>query len=117
MEIKNFAGDVLRTVRGDSLSGADLSRADLSGAHLYGAHLYGANLSGARGIAGLGTPDGWHGHAWLRDGRLSIRIGCREKHLDEALAYWAPPEKMRRREVVAAVRYAEAIAIARGWPL
>ena len=72
IEIKNYAGAVLRTVDADALrgadlyganlrganlrgadlcradlSGADLRWADLSGANLYGANLYGANLRGA----------------------------------------------------------------------
>jgi hypothetical protein len=98
-----------------NLSGANLSEADLSGANLSEADLSEANLSKAKSIIALGTPDGWHGHAWLRDGYLSIRVGCQEFRLDEARAYWAGKDD--RREVMAAVDYAEAIAKIRGWKL
>ncbi len=67
-------------------------------------------------IAG-GLPNGWLCFGWLRNGALSIRVGCREKRIDEALAYWNRPEKLNRREVVAAVRYIEAVALIRGWKI
>ena len=100
-----------------AMTGANLRRADLSGADLSGADLRGADLRGADGVASLGAPDGWHAWCWVMDGLLSIRVGCKEMRLAEALEYWDRPEKPDRREVVAAVRYAEAIAIARGWAL
>ncbi len=109
---------------GADLSRANLSRANLSGAYLSGADLSGANLSGAdlsRAYSGvdaviaLGAPDGWTAHAWLRDGWLSIRVGCQEKRLDEAREYWAG--KDNRREVMAALDYAEAVAELRGWSI
>ena len=130
MDIKNRAGVILRAVAGDTLReadlyGADLRGADLRGADLRGADLYGANLSaadlyradlyGADGIIGAGYPDGWTAYGWQRDGRLSIRIGCREKRLDEARKYWA--DKPDRREVLAAVEYVAAVAAIRGWQL
>ena len=135
MDIKNRVGVILRAVAGDTLReadlygadlrGADLRGADLRGADLRGADLYGANLSaadlyradlyGADGIIGAGYPDGWTAYGWQRDGRLSIRIGCREKRLDEAREYWA--DKPDRREVLAAVEYVAAVAAIRGWQL
>ncbi len=119
---------------GANLTGADLTRADLSEANLHLADLsrtdlteadlsrtdlIGANLYRAIGIILLGTPDGWFSYAWLREGWLSIRVGCKELRLTEARAYWCPshPEWKRRREVAAAVEYAASVAKLRGWPL
>jgi len=65
MEIKNTLGQVLQSVKGDTLEGADLRGADLEGAYLRGANLRGANLFGAglRGAdlqdANLGGTDFW----------------------------------------------------------
>ena len=100
-------------LRGAYLGGAHLGGADLRGADLRGADLGGADLRGAHGVIHIGTPDGWHAHAWLRDGWLSIRVGCQEKRLAEARKYWAGKEN--RREVMAALAYAEAVATLRGW--
>ena len=47
VEIKDFAGKVLKAVEADSLIGADLSGANLRGADLSSADLYRANLYGA----------------------------------------------------------------------
>ena len=88
-------------------TGADLTRADLTRAYLTGANLAGANVIDA------GTPNGWRTVGWLRDGRLSIRVGCRDKRLDDGRAYWTGKED--RREVMAALDYVEAIAKLRGW--
>ena len=98
---------------GASLDGASLDGASLVGASLDGARLVGASLDGARGVIHLGCPDGWHAHAWLRDGFLSIRVGCQELRLDEARSYWAGKDD--RREVLAAVEYAASVAAIRGW--
>ena len=95
------------------LNGADLNGAKLYGAYLYGANLTGANLTGARGIITLGSPDGWCAYAWLRNDWLSIRVGCREFRLDEARDYWRG--KADRREIMAALDYASAVATVRGW--
>ena len=115
-------------LRSANLSSADLSSADLGGANLWGAGLSGADLRGANltdatlsgadlrsaeGVFALGSPDCWYAFAWLRDGYLSIRVGCREKRLDEAREYWAG--KSDRREVLAAVEHAAAVAQIRGW--
>jgi hypothetical protein len=40
-------------------------------------------------------------------------VGCQEKRLSEAREYWAGKED--RREVLAALDYAEAVALLRGW--
>jgi len=95
--------------------GAIFRDANLEGANLEGAHLDGADLRGAKGIIHMGTPNGWHAHAWLRDGWLSIRVGCREFRLPEARDHWAGKDD--RREVMAALDYAEAVATIRQWAL
>ena len=100
-------------LRRADLLGANLLGADLRDANLLGANLLGADLYGAIGIISLGCPDNWTAFAWLREGRLSIRVGCREKRLQEAREYWFG--KPDRREVLAAVEYAAAVAAARGW--
>ena len=98
-------------------AGANLREADLRGADLRGADLEGTNLRGAEGVIAGGWPNSWYCYGWLREGFLSIRVGCREKRLHEALEYWDRPEKDNRREVVAAVRYIEAVALIRGWKI
>jgi uncharacterized protein YjbI with pentapeptide repeats len=100
-------------LRGADLRGADLRGAYLSGADLSGAYLRGAYLGGATGVIHLGAPNGWHAHAWLRDGWLSIRVGCHEFRLAEAREYWQG--KPNRREVMAALDYAETVAAIREW--
>jgi len=97
------------------LRDADLCRADLRDADLRDADLCRADLRGVGYVIDLGLPNGWKAHAWLRDGWLSIRVGCQEKRLSEARDYWAG--KDYRREVMAAVDYAEAVALLRGWPI
>ena len=121
----NLRGANLRDadLRDANLRGADLRGANLYGANLYGANLYGANLRdadlrganlyGALGVFSLGQPNGWFAYAWLRDGYLSIRVGCQEKRLNEARSYWAGKE--HRREVLAAVEYAAQVADIRQW--
>ena len=99
--------------RGGDLTGANLIGADLIGADLSRANLIRADLSRTAGAFSLGTPNDWHAHAWLRDGYLSIRVGCQELRLDEARSYWAG--KDNRREVLAAVEYAASVAVIRGW--
>jgi len=106
----NFEGADLRYA---SFKRAYLRDATFTGADLRNADFGGADLRGARGLFHMGTPDGWHAHAWLRDGWLSIRVGCREFRLSEARAYWAG--KDNRREVMVALDYAEAVATIRGW--
>ena len=109
---------------GANLTGANLTGADLTGANLTGANLTGADLTGAdlrktKGVIGLGTPNGWTALAWIRDGHLSIRVGCREFRYEEALAYWNNHRQGReaRLEQLAATEYARQIALARGWEL
>ena len=99
------------------LRGANLYCADLRGANLYCANLDGANLRGATGVFYLGHPGGWHAHAWLRDGALSIRVGCREFRYAEAFEHWTYHSAGRenRLEQLAATEYARQIALARGW--
>lgn len=80
------------------------------GAYLAAANLAGANLAGANGVIDAGTPNGW-----LRDGYLSIRVGCRDKRLAEGREYWAGKED--RREVMAALDYVAQVALSRGWKI
>ena len=91
--------------------------AHLSDANLRGANLYCADLDGATGVFSLGHPGGWHAHAWLRDGALSIRVGCREFRYAEALEHWTyhSAGRKNRLEQLAATEYARQIALARGW--
>jgi len=46
-------------------------------------------------------------------GEQRVRVGCRDFTLAEGRAYWAA--KPDRREVLAALDYAETIAESRGW--
>ena len=104
-------------------SDADLRGANLSGAYLRGADLSGADLSGAnlgtgkiKGLYQLGDPDSWYALTYvLETGEQRVRVGCRDKTIAEGRAYWAG--KDNRREVLAALDYAEAIAKLRGWVL
>ena len=96
-----------------NLSGADLSGANLCEANLSGANLRWANLSGADSIISGGTPNGWCCYGWIRDGVLSIRVGCREKRFAEAVEYWK--DKPHRQEVLIMCHAIASIAVTRGW--
>jgi uncharacterized protein YjbI with pentapeptide repeats len=110
-------------LNGAYLHGADLSGADLSGAYLNGAYLHGADLSGAdlsgaylhgvHSVIALGYPNNWSAFAWLKNKEIRVQIGCRDFSLSEGRAYWAGKEN--RREVLAALDYAETVANLRGW--
>jgi hypothetical protein len=106
----NLAGaDLTRAYLEDAnLAGADLTRADLTRADLTRAY-----LADAKDVIDAGTPNGWRAVGWIRDGVLSVRVGCRDKRLSEGRKYWAGKEN--RREVLAALDYVEAIAALRGW--
>ena len=124
----NLRGADLREayLRGAYLSEADLRGADLREAYLNGAYLSGADLRGAnlRGadlreadhVIHLGCPNGWaNAFAWLKAGVLMVQVGCQSKTITEAREYWTGKED--RREVMAALDYAEAIAKSRGWEI
>ena len=119
IEIKNrFTGAVLKIVDAANLCKAnlykaDLYKADLSGADLYKANLSWANLNGADSIISGGTPNGWCCYGWIRDGVLSIRVGCREKRFAEAVEYWK--DKPHRQEVLIMCHAIASIAVTRGW--
>ena len=82
-------------------SGADLSGADLGTGKI-------------KGLYQLGDPDSWYALTYvLETGEQRVRVGCRDKTIAEGRAYWAG--KDNRREVLAALDYAEAIAKLRGW--
>jgi len=100
-------------LRAADLRGADLIGADLRNADLLETNLNGAILHSVPSIVDAGTPDGWRAYGWLRDGRLSIRVGLREERLTEARVYWAG--RPDHREVLAAVEYIVTIAAMRGW--
>lgn len=97
-----------------NLTGAYLARTDLRSAYLTGANLTGANLTGANLAAQLGYPNSWPAWTYVaKDGGQRIRVGCHDFTVAEGRAYWAG--KDYRREVLAALDYAEAIGRVRGW--
>jgi len=118
---------------GTALRGANLTRATLLSAKLTGANLScsnlicavldhadlanvnlrHANLSGATGVIDAGTQNRYRCFGWLRDGRLSVRAGCRDKRIDEGRAYWAGVEG--REEILEALTYIETRARLLGW--
>jgi len=101
-------------LRGADLRGAYLRGADLGGADLRGADLRGAYLRGADLAAQLGQPNGWHAWTYVsKEGAQRVAVGCRDFTFEEGRAYWAGKED--RREVLAALDYAEAIGKLRGW--
>ena len=101
-------------LRDANLSGADLSGADLSGANLGGADLGEYKLAAGNSLTMLGMPDSWYAFTYLTDStEQRIHVGCRDFTLAKARTYWAG--KPNRREVLAAVDYAEAIGRVRGW--
>ena len=100
---------------GADLRGADLRGAHLGDAYLGGAYLGGADLRGVKDAFSIGSPGGWTGHGWLRDGYLSIRIGCREFRHHEAVAHWQ--NRPDRIEQLIATEYARQMALARGWAI
>ena len=93
--------------------GANLREADLRGADLRWADLHGADLRGADAAIGLGQPNGWAAFAWFKDGAVRVQVGCRDFTLAEGRAYWTGKEN--RREVLAALDYAETVAKLRKW--
>ena len=96
---------------GADLSGAHLGRADLSGAYLSGAYLGRAKISD---LATLGFPNGWGAYTYITEaGEQLMQVGCRNFTLAQGRFYWA--NKQDRREVLAALDYAEAIAKIRKW--
>jgi len=102
-------------LRGADLRDAHLGGADLRGADLRDAHLGGAYLGGADLAAHMGQPDGWF--AWTywdtKEKEQRVQVGCRNYTISEGREYWA--NKDDRREVLAALAFAEAIGKLRGW--
>ena len=109
---------------GSDLSGSNLSYSDLSysnlsysnlrGSDLSYSNLRGSNLSYSSGdLFALGNPDRWYALTLVIAGKQLVRVGCREFSIAKARAYWAGKED--RREVLAALDYAEAIGKVRGW--
>ena len=97
---------------------ADLSRAKLSRAKLEGADLECADLRGTYLIP-AGTPNGLTTVGWLRNGYLSIRVGCRDKRLADAREYWSDTHQRwaARQEIPLVLDYIEAVAKLRGWAI
>jgi len=100
-------------LRSANLRSANLRDAYLRDADLVDANLRDADLSGANLVALLGQPNGWNAFAWVKDNTLMVQVGCRSKTLAEGREYWA--NKDDRREVLAALDYAEKIADLCGW--
>ena len=98
---------------GAHLRGADLRGASLRGADLRGAYLRGADLGGADLAAHIGQPNGWYAFTYCTQGEQRVQVGCRNFNIAEGREYWA--NKPDRREVLAALDYAEAIGRIRGW--
>ena len=113
IEIKHrFNASVLFKFECDSIKFC-LQAAVKAGAYLGGADLRGADLRDADLVVGLGFPNGWSAFAWLRDGAIRVQVGCRDFTLAESRKYWKG--KANRREVLAALNYAEQIAKLRKW--
>ena len=74
-----------------------------------------ADLARANLAIALGFPNGWPAFAWCREGVLMVQVGCRSKSIAEAREYWAGKDD--RREVLAALDYAESVARLREWPI
>jgi uncharacterized protein YjbI with pentapeptide repeats len=103
-------------LNGACLDGARLDGARLNGARLNGACLDGARLNGAiiKDALTLGYPDGWGALTYLTtEGEHRVQIGCQNKTIAEGRAYWKG--KPDRREIMAVLHYADAIAKIRGW--
>ena len=99
---------------GSDLSGSDLIYSDLSGSDLRGSNLRGSNLSYSNLAHQLGHPNGWHAWTYVsKGGEQRVQVGCKNLTLAEGRAYWSGKEN--RREVLAALDYAEAIGRLRGW--
>lgn len=96
-----------------NLRDARLAAADLRGATLVGANLRGVNLAAVDHVIALGQPDGWWAFAYLWEGEMWLRVGSELKRSADGRACWA--DKEDRREVLAALDYAEAVAKLRGW--
>ena len=97
-------------LRGANLRGANLGDVDLRDANLRGADLRDANL-----VAHIGQPNGWFAWTyWDTKAKVQrVQVGCRNFTIAEGRGYWA--NKPNRREVLAALDFAEATARIRGW--
>jgi hypothetical protein len=80
-------------LEGANLIGANLEVAYLEDAYLEGANLIGANLIGANlidaNLIHCGTrSDGHEFYAYVRDGKIWIKAGCRNFEIKEAAKHW-----------------------------
>lgn len=97
------------------LEAAITEKADLSGADLSGADLRGADLSGADHAAQIGQPNGWNAFCYFdeKSKKIRVQVGCKNMAIVEGRQYWKGKEN--RREVLAALDYAEVIGKTRKW--
>jgi hypothetical protein len=77
-------------------------------ADLRAANLNDTKLRGVHDVIDLGQPNGWPAHAYKWDDSIWANVGCRTKSLADGRAYWAGKDD--RREVLAALDYAEIVA-------
>jgi hypothetical protein len=64
-------------------------------------------------VIDLGQPNGWAAFAWVKDNAVMVQVGCKSFTLAQGREYWAGKEN--RREVMAALDYADAVSQLRGW--
>ncbi len=99
----SFNGSILRRV--------NFHRAALEGVDFTGAEFYDCRLPGC--VVGLGKPDNYDAWAWNTGKGTYINIGCKCLGLREGFEYWEGKDD--RREVIAALRYADEVGRIRGW--
>ena len=96
------------TTREETDQMTDLERAKTGDKDLRGVDLSRANLYGVGGVIDGGYPNKFKAYAYWDKDVLYVRVGCHTKILMDARTYWYG--KLNRREVMAFLDYAEAVA-------